>query len=274
MRKRSVLNIGLTLIILLLILSGCDSGNTVIEDFELVENKFIDYKFKIEEEQDSFTIVGEYDLNGDGNQDKINLKLQKNTDTNVDTYIEVNGIKEEIYMSYTLDGETRLIDLDEGDGFIEVVYFDEGPSADPTYFFYRYDGEKLYKIVDVEDGALVNGQGKIIPSNYLSNFEPIFYSAWLEIENNEFLLKERDTDEYLGKDYRLHDSTNALFVPMEEIPDDYSPSWNEDNLIDLEGIELTLIDIHFPDFDENILNFYLVELEDGERGMLYFWIGD
>ena len=273
MKKKFLILIVLAMIISIFVLAGCDSENNE-EDFVDLESKFIDYEFKTKERTDSFYVEGEYDLNNDGTKDKINLELQKNTDTMVEAYIEVNGIKEEIYMSFTMDGETRLIDLDEDDEFIEVAYFDEGPSGDPTYYFYRYDGEDFYKLGELDDKGLIDGQGKLIAWIYQSNFEPAFYSAWYEIENKEFTLKEKDTDQYLGKDYRLNESLNAMFEPMDEMPDEFYPSWDDTYLKDSQGIDLKLIDISKADYDKNLLNFYFVELEDGEKGMLYFWIGD
>lgn len=255
------------------ILKNYSESLTILEDFKSLKDCFIDYKFKIREKSDSFIIKGKYDINNDGKKDKINLVLQKHSDTRVETYMEVNGIKQEIYMSYTYDGEIHLVDLDENDNFIEIVFFDEGPSADPTYHIYRYDGNELYNIGYVCDKTLINGNGKIIPSGFLSNFEPVFYSNWLEIENNKLILKDKDIDEYLGKRYTLHEIENGVFfVPMEEIPEDFEPKWND--MGGFETTELTLIDIYFPYDSSNLLNFYFVELANGERGMLYFWVGD
>lgn len=270
------------LIVTILLIVGCQSKTilndhpeslTIIEGFKSLEDCFIDYKFKVKEKAGSFIIKGKYDLNNNGKKDKINLVLQNHSDTRVTTYIEVNGIKQEIYMSFTYDGEVRLLDLDKNDNFIEIAFFDEGPSADPHYHVYRYDGEELYRIGYLGDEALVNEAGKIIPSGYISDFQPAFYSAWLEIENKEFIKKEKEIDKYLGKEYTLHSRENSIFfVPMEEMPDDFSPHWEDTR--EFETTKLTLIDILYPYYDNNLLNFYFVELASGEKGLLYFWVGD
>lgn len=114
-----------------------------IKDFKPITDSFIDYEFNVkkngaESQPNSFFVEGEYDLNQDGKPDKINVMLQGfvgEDGEEVQTYIEVNGIKQDFYMSYTTDGEVRIIDLDKNDEFIEVAIFDEGPSGDEHYDF-------------------------------------------------------------------------------------------------------------------------------------------
>ena len=273
---------GIAVVLLtMLLIFGCKSkailkeppeSLTIIDGFESLEDSFIDYKFKIKEKASSFTIKGKYDINNDGKKDQISLVLQNDSNTRIITYIEVNGIRQETYMDFTYDGEVRLLDLDKNDDFIEIAFFDEGPSADPHYHIYRYDGEELYRIGHLDDKALVNGEGKIIPSGYISDFEPAFYSAWLEIENKEFI-NEKEIDKYLGKEYILHKRKNSIFfVPMKEMPEDFSPYWEETR--EFETTKLRLMNILYPYYDNNLLNFYFVELANGEKGLLYFWIGD
>lgn len=85
--------------------------------------------------------------------------------------------------------------------------------------------------------------------------------------NNKYI------DGYLGKKYTFHERDNGVFfIPMKEIPEDFEPKWND--MRSFETTELTLIDICFPYYDNRLLNFYFVELANGERGMLYFWVGD
>lgn len=254
-------------------LNDSSDSLTIIKDFKSLKDSFIEYNFKVKEKEDLFIIKGKYDLNNDGKKDEINLVLQNYSDIRVETYIEVNGIRQEIYMDYTYDGEVRLLDLDKGDEYIDIAFFDEGPSADPHYHIYRYDGKELYLIGYLDDEALVNEEGKIIPSTYVLDFEPAFYSAWLEIENMEFVIKEKEIDKYLGKEYTLHSRENSIFfVPMEEMPKDYSPNWEATR--EFETTKLTLIDIVYPYDNNNMLNFYFVELASGEKGLLYFWVGD
>lgn len=257
-----------------IILEQSGESKTIVEDFKMIKDSFMDYEFQLDETSDSFLLVGKFDLNNDGAEDHIQLVLQKNTDRQIETFIEVNNIRQEIYMSFTMDGEVRLIDLDKNDDFIEIAYFDEGPSADPEYHIYRYDNVQLYKIGSLDDRALVNGQGKMIPSLYYSNFQPVFYSAWLEVMNKGFgTLENNNLEEYLNREYTFNPKeTNIFFTPMDALPEDFYPEWRDS--YDLEASKLKLIDIYHPEYDNNILNFYLVELESGEKGLLYYWLGD
>lgn len=260
-------------------LNHSDQSSTLIEGFQSLEASFMDYKFKVKKKGDSFLVQGKYDLNSSGDKEEIKLVLENYSDRGADsykrveTYIEVDGIREEIYMSYSLDGEVRLINFDSNDKFIDLAIFDEGPSGDPHYQIYRYDGKEVYKLGDLDDQALANGQGKIIPSAYISDFQPAFVSAYLEIGDREFITKEKDIDQYLGKVYTLAASdNNSYFIPTDQVPENFSPDW--ENLRHFETTELRLIDIIYPYYDKRLLNFYFVELDNGEKGILYFWIGD
>lgn len=243
-----------------------------IENFKEIKNSFIDYDFKVDEEEDSFIVNGEYDLNKNGNKDKITIVLQRGFENMVETYIEINGTKKEIYMDYTEDGETWLVDLDDKDSFTEIVFFDEGPSADPNYQIYRYDGKEIYYLGSIDDRALVNKKGTLLSSFNVSDFEPKFYSARTEIKDNRFILEENDIKEYLGKKYTLNARDDVFFIPTDEMPEDFSPTW--DKVMPFEKTELELIDVIFYPEGDRVLNFYFVELPSGEKGMMYFWIGD
>ena len=248
-----------------------------INNFKPIKESFIMYDFdeKIngtKEEPLSFTVQGEYDLNQDGSLDTINIFLRSclGREKNVQTYIQVNDIKKEIYMDYTLDGEVRIIDLDPNDKFLEIAYFDEGPSGDPHYNFYRYDGNELYNIGGLDSSTLFNGEGKLLPGSVVSKFEPKFYSAWYEIEDNQFVKRINNIGSYMGKTYKFNGG-EAYFIPTKEMPNNFEPRWEEQR--QFEASEIKVIDVYFYPEDRN-LNFYFVEFPNGGKGMLYFWMGD
>lgn len=270
----------ITIIILIIVLIiGCKSQDLIgkssdqaPEVFKWIKESFIDYEFKVTENLDSFIISGEYDLNDDGIKDKISLSLKGYDNRREESYIEVNGIRKDVYIDYTYDGEVKLLDLDKNDNFIEIAFFDEGPSADPQYHIYRYDGKELYKLGNIDDEALIDGYNKIIPSIYKSHFEPTFYSAWLEVKDDKFIFKNKSVDEYLGKTYTLKKRDSVFFSTMEEMDKDFQPTWEEARTF--ETTELKLIELYYPYDDKNFLNFYFVELPSGEKGIMYFWLGD
>lgn len=61
----------------------------------------------------------------------------------------------------------------------------------------------------------------------------------------------------------------GYFVPLEENTDDYDKyvSWEYEIQREFKNEKIKLLDIH-------MMSQFYVELEDGERGLLYFWIGD
>lgn len=94
----------------------------------------MDYEFEVSYDEDAdyqdviYSILGSYDLDGDGQEDKIEVVVGWRELT--EYYIEVNGIKEIIYMD-SPTGEAYIIDMDSNDNFVEVAIFDDGPSGDP-----------------------------------------------------------------------------------------------------------------------------------------------
>jgi hypothetical protein len=250
-----------------------------IKTFVPLKESFIKYDFNVvlngtKEEPISYLVQGQYDLNKDGTSDKIKILLVGSARVgNVQAYVDVNGIKKDFDMSYAMDGEVRIVDLDSTDKYLEIAIFDEGPSGDPHYIFYRYDGNNLYTVGGVngiDDKALIDKKGNLISSGFLSRFSPAFYSAWYAIENNQFIEKNIDIKGYIDKDYTFAGG-EAYFVPSEKVIDPSELPWN--GVKTFPASKVKVIDISFYP-KSRVLNFYFVEFPNGDKGMLYFWMGD
>ena len=247
-----------------------------IEDFTVLDQYFKDYTFEVTFDENLqfydriYTILGSYDLNGDGEEEQISALLKQGGE---ESYIEVNGIKVSIYpMSPT--GEVQIIDLDNRDNYVEIAIFDDGPSGDPEFQFLRYDGKELKSLGSIERGGLMDGQGKLISWFNLSNhFEPLFFSAWGVFSDGKFSVTNHDIEQYIGKSYKI--SGSGFFVPLETNPVNHFEytDWNFETLREFENTEILLLDIYISPEDRT-LNWYYAQLPDGERGLLYFWIGD
>jgi hypothetical protein len=249
----------------------------IVENFSEIDNYIKDYTPDVSYEEDLelgqrvYRIHGAYDLNGDGEADRINAVLK--ADIEDSSFIEVNGIKVKLDL-YNPTGSISIIDLDSRDSYNEVAVFDDGPSGDPAFTFLRYDGRELYPIGSIDRYALMDGQGKFISWFHLAdNFKPQFFSAWGEFKNNEYVITNHDVSQYIGETYEV-DGT-GFFVPLDFNPEDYFEYivWDSENLREFKAAKIKLLDIHIRP-DDRTLNWFYVELPDGEKGLLYFWIGD
>ncbi|MFO7637209.1 MAG: hypothetical protein R6W96_07860 [Clostridia bacterium] len=270
----------------LVLAGGCKSTEVADEPsppenpsaFRPIREFFLEAAFTVvtegpEEAPSAFYVEGLHDLNRDGKPDHISLVLPGHSSDGtiaIQPTLEVNGKKVEFPMSYTSDGEVHLMDLDGKDGFLELAVFDEGPSADPNFKLFRYDGTDLFYMGEMDAGGLCDGDGKLISGFHLSRFEPSFYSAWFEVEDNRLVEKENDITGYLGMKY--HFSGGEIFF-IEDFQLSENPSIPWEGMEYLEAGDIIINDVIF--FGENrLLNFYCVERHDGKKGLLYFWIGD
>lgn len=231
-----------------------------IKDFSRLSDYFKDYNFAVSI-NNGYEVSGEYDLNGDGIKEKIKTVL------GVDSYLKVNDKILEFYTD-SPTGELKIIDLDSNDNYLELACFDDGPSGDPHYKFFRYNGEELIAIGEMDSGAIMDGRGKFISWFSLGvNFKPQFYTSWKELVDNEFISRDHDVNQYIGETYELNGS--GFFVPLDETPKNYYEyiSWEWESMKDFESITIKILEI----YSASVL---FIEFEGGQKGLLYFWIGD
>jgi hypothetical protein len=255
-----------------------EAGEETLDDlssFLPINDCDLDYAFQVvevgsNENRTSYMVNGNYDLNGDGIEDSISI-LQKGRDDNL-SYIEINEIKLSFNMDFPMDGEVHIIDLDKNDPYLEVANYDDGPSGDPEFRLFRYDGSSIIELGSIDAGASFDGRGRLISSFHRNNyFNPGFCSAWYEIINNTLVRKNNKIDQYLGKMYDFSGG-DAYFIPYEELPDQPDIQWDE--MKHFEACKVKLIDIWGLNKEDRGLNFSYIELPTGEKGLIYFWIGD
>lgn len=239
-----------------------------LSSFIPIHDCYLEYAFQIEDlgfedSRYSYRAYGSYDLNGDGKEDSISILLKgRNNDL---SDIEVNQIK----LTFDMDNpseEVHIIDLNKNDPYLEVACYDDGPSGDPVFIIFRYDGSSIYELGSIDVSASIDGKGRLVSyfdrSNY---FKPEFCSAWYEIVNNTLESKNNNIDQYLGQMYDFAGG-DAYFIPYEELPDQPEIQWDETKHFD--ACKVKLIDIWGG------MNYYYIELPTGEKGLIYFWIGD
>lgn len=238
-----------------------------------------DFDLYRDEKDFLLSVEGKYDLNQDGELDKILANFAGGKES----LIEVNGHK--IAVAFDKPVDFYLIDLIQDDGFIEIGVYDDGPSADPKTTFYRYSGKRLYKLATINTdikarctiypyygNVLTDGKGKIIGPDHIAKFlSPNIVKGYYSIEGDRFKLKSIDYKKYLEYEYTFTSDFDAFFVEKnletKISKKDLNFSWDENEIVKFKRGERVKV-ILVGDF------WYGVRLQDGRTGLLYFWIGD
>lgn len=238
-----------------------------------------DFDLYRDEKDFLLSVEGKYDLNQDGELDKILASFAGGKES----LIEVNGHKITVALDKPVD--FYLIDLIQDDGFIELAMYDDGPSADPKTTFYRYSGKRLYKLATINTdikakctiypyygNVLTDGKGKIIGPDHIAKFlSPNIVKGYYSIEGDRFKLKSIDYKKYLEDEYTFTSDFDAFFVEKnletKISKKDLNFSWDENEIVKFKRGERVKV-ILVGDF------WYGVRLQDGRTGLLYFWIGD
>lgn len=238
-----------------------------------------DFDLYRDEKDFLLSVEGKYDLNQDGELDKILASFAGGKES----LIEVNGHK--ITVAFDKPVDFYLIDLIQDDGFIELAIYDDGPSADPKTTFYRYSGKRLYKLATINTdikakctiypyygNVLTDGKGKIIGPDHIAKFlSPNIVKGYYSIEGDRFKLKSIDYKKYLEDEYTFTSDFDAFFVEKnletKISKKDLNFSWDENEIVKFKRGERVKV-ILVGDF------WYGVRLQDGRTGLLYFWIGD
>lgn len=238
-----------------------------------------DFDLYRDEKDFLLSVEGKYDLNQDGELDKILANFAGGKES----LIEVNGHKITVALDKPVD--FYLIDLIQDDGFIEIGVYDDGPSANPKTTFYRYSGKRLYKLATINTdikakctiypyygNVLTDGKGKIIGPDHIAKFlSPNIVKGYYSIEGDRFKLKSIDYKKYLEDEYTFTSDFDAFFVEKnletKISKKDLNFSWDENEIVKFKRGERVKV-ILVGDF------WYGVRLQDGRTGLLYFWIGD
>jgi len=203
-----------------------ENGNSVLANKDEVNSKkvtlsqlsgdFYEIEEIIKEEREIWNVKNykdfEFDLDSDGEIDKIKLRHVVNENEEENSYdstyytLEYNG--EAIYERWEGYGKVGIVDLDESDDFLEVWVYDEGPSDDPCYIFFRKIGNELIELgwFEVDLGFYADGKGKVLAANrQMPWIEPRVFDSYHSIENNKFVKHELDFSynpdfEYTSKD--------------------------------------------------------------------------
>ena len=193
---------------------------TTTDTLPQLPGNFVDIKSITKEYRDNQNVKNykdfEYDLDSDGIIDKITLKhiINENEEqysSDREYYVlEYNG--KSIYDHWYGLGTVGIVDLDNTDKYLEIWVYDNGPSDDPVYSFYRKVGSQIIELgyFEMERGFLCDGKGKVLAADRNSPWvNPQVFNCYYTIENNRF--KKHRLDFTYNKDYE-YTSSEAFFT--------------------------------------------------------------
>ena len=226
-----------------------------------------------EEKPDAiYQVTGEFDLNQDEKADLIRLDIDPETQ---DATLSVNDIS--VSDSFYSFDTMKIVDFDTNDTYKEIVITDLGPSYDPTFSLYRYDGSSLIKLGTLgamyEDALCFDGYGRLtISDSFLYDLEPSIMSMYYDYNGTELTEHKFDLTQVLNQEYTLKKTEDSIYFDENaEDSEEYMPDWGETceekKLTLNSGDKITIK--HIYDYER-----FYVQLPDGRNGMMYFWIGD
>jgi len=164
----------------------------------------------------------EFDLDADGKIDKVTLRHIVNENEEIDSSesdyytLEYNG--ENIYSHWGGMGSVGIVDLDDKDNLLEIWVYDDGPSDDPCYYFFRKVGNKIIKMggFGVGGSFFVDGKGKVVAAGgSMPWIEPSVYDCYYTIENNIF--KKNELDFSYNKDFEYTSDQGFFTTNLENL---------------------------------------------------------
>lgn len=205
-----------------------------IKNIELIKKYEDNFQYLAERaeffdrENDIYEYLGSFDLNSDGIEEKLSFTIYNvnNTDTNRYT-LQINDKKIEVDADNIAKG-IQISDIDIHDQYKEITIFDDGPSGDPFYLFYRYDGKEIKNINGCWGYNLVfDSKGKLYTENcYLSFVEPILLYSWYEINDKGYLVDKKN--DLAGKNVKITVNENEELNYWKLFPSDSSNEFSDD----------------------------------------------
>ena len=215
----------------------------------------------------------------------------------IDLTVKVGGESVTIYAECLCD--IKIVDLVEKDNLYEIAVSSDGPSADPSVCFIRYDGSSLTPIYNKDTeydycniyGDLTANETDVYPTygaiwtnkkgTLITSFQNIGFTSprialsCLELKDNntwsEALFKEPE----FPVTYTISESFDGFFTPMDEAPKDFDDSEFifgvpfEERTHFGKGDEITILDFG------PLYNYYSLYVDyNGIKGVLAFWLGD
>jgi len=138
------------------------------------------------------------DLNGDGRADVVEVERE---DENGEFVLRVGRATVSSRLENGPVSDFGIVDLREGDGFVEVFVHTEGPSADDEYVFFRYRDGALVELGRVERWVRKVKDGELWVDDWMGFWTR--HSVYLL--RNERLVEVKREFFYVGVEGRAED---------------------------------------------------------------------
>ncbi|MDP4094579.1 MAG: YARHG domain-containing protein [Bacillota bacterium] len=222
------------------------------------------------QDQKTYKANAKFDLNGDGQTDDV--EYIKNSEGKDTFSLRVNNSILKAYGS-NLSEKFTITNFSGRRGFYDIVIYEDGPSDDPMFSFYYYNGKDIIKMGTCDGYQLKpDGHGKLYSTySYIPGVEMISGQtipiSWYEISNDHKLeIKYQDKNKLIGQKIKvLHgdvidnndDYGIKLFPKHDSNPygDDFITTVNKGDI-------LTILDIGDLSRESSIK----VETQDGKIG--------
>lgn len=244
-----------------------------LSSFSDFEKSFIKTDFRVTEADEKshveYNVTGSFDLDGDGKNDELFCMLSGFRLG----LLKINNMSTEVNLDNPFGGKVNIVDFDVNDNYKDIVIYDDGPSGDPNYRCFRYNGKEIINLGVVNHPKLMDGYGKII--SVIDDFvSPKIIYNWIEVKDKSFVNHNIDVSRAINKEYKLANDIGAFFDEREDIPNEiYSQNWDPVNQTDLKNEKsITIKYIHLA--EDNTPLWYFVEFGSGKKGVLYFFLGD
>lgn len=165
-----------------------------------------------------FTTTCEVDLDGDQNGESILAETGKDSENNPMPELTVSGKtfdasymhdKLSFYMEEPETNYFYLMDLDTSDPFVEIAFFEYGPSDDPRTSVLRYADNELVMLgsfsASPEDSlTTIRGDGTILAQTRCDIIQTDWIIGEWELTANGLEAKERTEGDFLSWEDRYH----------------------------------------------------------------------
>lgn len=244
-----------------------DIGNLNIGQFVKIEKLYKDIEIKVERDKTKrFTCINStVDINNDGENDNIHIDINEYKEST----IKINNVTFSLNIGGFID--FKFADLYKFDEYLEFIIIEDAVEY-RGYSIFRYNGKEIIHIGNIYDLYLVNNEKGLLLSalNTTSFLDPILFTGFFELQNNEIIYCDVDVSSFTSKEYFLSQDINPYFIETEKIPEKFENEYTDNHIYIKAGEKITVISV--GEHQNGVIEWYFIELASGIKGKMYFYV--